>query len=176
MCSIHGEMNAGNAYSCKNPNGTIRLRCKKCCQDRRIKQYYLNQDANIKKSIEWKKQNKDYIRQNARENYHKDIHAKRAKEATRKKGIDVDRYNQMLKEQDNKCAICKQPETRKVKNSDEIARLCIDHCHATLKVRGLLCFHCNVGLGKFFDDTDKLSSAIDYLTKHKSNSEEITDN
>ncbi len=167
ICSVHGEMNIDNAYACKNPNGSIRLRCKICCNTRRIKQYYLNQDANIKKSVEWKKDNREYVNQNARENYHKDIHSKRAKEATRKKGINIDRYNQMLEEQDNKCAICKQPETRRVTKSDEIARLCIDHCHTTLKIRGLLCFHCNVGLGKFFDDIDKLQSAITYLKKHQ---------
>jgi hypothetical protein len=167
MCAIHGEMNLENAYACKNANGSIRLRCKACCHDRRIKQYYLNQDANIKKAGEWKKENRVRVNECERANRQKDLPLTRAKEATRKKGINIDRYNQMIEEQDNKCAICKQPETRRVRSSDEIARLCIDHCHTTLKIRGLLCFHCNVGLGKFFDDIDKLQSAITYLKKHE---------
>ncbi len=168
VCATHGELNETNAYVCSSPTSKsgIRLRCKVCCNERRIKQYYLNQDANIKKSVEWKKENKEYVRENAKLNYHKDIHATRAKEATRKKGINIERYDAMLLEQNNLCAICKKPETRRVKNSEEIARLCIDHCHATLKVRGLLCFNCNVGLGKFLDDTQSLQNAIAYLKRH----------
>ena len=42
-------------------------------------------------------------------------------------------------------------------------KLSIDHCHKTGKVRGLLCKHCNHGLGKFKDDVNLLKIAIDYL-------------
>ena len=43
----------------------------------------------------------------------------------------------ILARQGGVCAIClRQPPKR----------LCIDHCHATAKVRGLLCRTCNVGL------------------------------
>lgn len=43
--------------------------------------------------------------------------------------------------------------------------LCIDHCHTTSKVRGLLCSKCNIGLGMFRDNTEYLAEAIKYLTK-----------
>lgn len=170
VCATHGELNELNAYVCSSPTSKsgVRLRCKECCNARRIKQYYSNQDENIKKSTQWKKDNREHANAWERANRLKDLPLTRAKEATRKKGINIDRYNQMLLEQGNKCAICKQPETRRVRSSEEVARLCIDHCHTTLKIRGLLCFHCNVGLGKFFDDIDKLQSAITYLKKHES--------
>ncbi len=42
-------------------------------------------------------------------------------------------------------------------------RLCIDHCHNTKIVRGILCTKCNFGLGYFDDNKQKLENAIKYL-------------
>lgn len=44
-------------------------------------------------------------------------------------------------------------------------KLCIDHCHSSSKVRGLLCSKCNLGLGMFRDNIEYLAEAIKYLTK-----------
>lgn len=40
---------------------------------------------------------------------------------------------------------------------------CVDHCHTTGAVRGLLCFHCNTALGHVFDSQEVLSKMIAYL-------------
>lgn len=169
VCATHGELNEANAYVCVSPTSKsgIRLRCKLCCNERRIKQYYLNQEDNIKKSAIWKKENREHANAWERNNRLIDLPLTRAKEATRKKGINIDRYNQMLEEQDNKCAICKEQETRRVRSLDEISRLSIDHCHSSLVIRGLLCHNCNTGIGKFKDSIDLLQSAINYLKKHQ---------
>ena len=42
-------------------------------------------------------------------------------------------------------------------------KLCIDHCHTTSEVRGILCSKCNIGLGMFNDNIEVLSNAIKYL-------------
>ena len=69
-----------------------------------------------------------------------------------KYGITLEQQTQMLKVQGGLCAICKQP----------MLRLCVDHCHTTGHIRGLLCTPCNTGLGAFKDNPDSLNNAINY--------------
>ena len=68
----------------------------------------------------------------------------------------------MLEDQGGCCAICLNEIffDRKVERKK---RACIDHCHETLKVRGILCPTCNSSLGKLNDDIETLKRAIDYL-------------
>lgn len=44
-----------------------------------------------------------------------------------------------------------------------IKRLCIDHCHKTGNIRGILCSKCNTGLGMFRDSPELLIKASMYL-------------
>lgn len=60
-----------------------------------------------------------------------------------------------------KCAICATPV--ELDNRGKTKHSAVDHCHTTGKVRGILCMHCNQGLGKFFDNTASLQNAIGYL-------------
>jgi len=39
----------------------------------------------------------------------------------------------------------------------------VDHCHHTGKVRGVLCWNCNVGIGKLQHDANLLRRAIQWL-------------
>lgn len=82
----------------------------------------------------------------------------------KKYGIDQTTYERLLKEQDYKCKIC-HIEVQNVPpiGPSKIKTLCVDHDHKTNKIRGLLCSHCNTGLGLFFDDITALESAILYL-------------
>lgn len=78
-------------------------------------------------------------------------------------GITPEEYDTILKEQNNVCAICKNPETAKEHRTGNVRKLAIDHCHTTNKVRGLLCASCNQGLGKFKDSINLLENAIKYI-------------
>lgn len=73
--------------------------------------------------------------------------------------ITLDDYNKMLNEQNEKCAICEIHKDNLKKS------LCVDHCHNTSKVRGLLCDKCNVTLGNIKDSIYLLEKCIKYLKK-----------
>lgn len=60
----------------------------------------------------------------------------------------------MLLAQDGRCLICR---------GEFGQTLPVDHCHRTGKVRGLLCHHCNRGIGLFGDDPERLRRAADYV-------------
>lgn len=73
-----------------------------------------------------------------------------------KYGITLEEYQNLLTEQENKCAICKR----------EI-QLCVDHDHVTGKTRGLLCHACNRAIGLLKENEEILINAINYVNKYK---------
>ncbi len=77
-------------------------------------------------------------------------------------GISLEEFQLLRAAQLDKCAICKQPETAKA-NNGEVRALSIDHDHVTGKVRGLLCHKCNMAIGHFEDDVQRLQNTIQYL-------------
>lgn len=78
-------------------------------------------------------------------------------------GMTLEQYLVMLAAQDQKCAICRTEEETKLGPYGTVQRMSVDHCHATGRVRGLLCNRCNRALGLLGDDTDLLRAAIGYL-------------
>lgn len=71
--------------------------------------------------------------------------------------ITIDDYDIMHTNQKGLCAICLKPETQAYR------RLAVDHCHKKNKVRALLCYGCNRGLGSFLDNPTSLRNAAAYL-------------
>lgn len=94
-----------------------------------------------------RKQNEDWARRNPAK-------AKRKARIWRLKsvfGLTPEQYEILFKKQNGLCALCSRPAE------------CIDHCHKTGKVRGLLCQLHNRGLGHFQDDPRMLERAARYL-------------
>ena len=80
----------------------------------------------------------------------------------RRYGIDLECYNRMFAENGGCCGSCKT-------HQSELSRpLCVDHDHTTGKVRGLLCFLCNLMLGHAKDSIERLEYGINYLKTHQS--------
>lgn len=71
-----------------------------------------------------------------------------------KYGLELEEYEAMVEASGGLCEICKEV---------PYGYLCVDHCHTTGKVRGLLCGKCNQALGLFQDSTWNLEAAISYL-------------
>ena len=72
-------------------------------------------------------------------------------------GITLEDHSKMYEEQNGRCAICGNEGNGKWK------KLCVDHCHTTGKIRGLLCKSCNIALGEFKDDPSIIEKAVLYL-------------
>lgn len=82
----------------------------------------------------------------------------------KKYGISPEEYQRMLDSQGGVCKICSSD---KVSRSRDTYNLFVDHDHETGKVRGLLCHHCNAGLGYFKDNLNYLNNAIEYLNENR---------
>lgn len=75
----------------------------------------------------------------------------------KKYGLSEAQYASMARASGNRCRICADDFTGTGKN------LCVDHDHGSGLVRGLLCHHCNAGLGGFGEDVETLRAAARYL-------------
>jgi hypothetical protein len=77
-------------------------------------------------------------------------------------GISLAEYKEMEAAQNGRCMVCGEAPD---------GGFVVDHCHSTGKVRALLCKFCNIGLGCFFDRTDVLANAVEYIKKYRCSDE-----
>lgn len=83
-------------------------------------------------------------------------------------GLTPEQFEQMLANQDNRCAICRAEFLGHAKkNIDHDHTCCPTQMSCGKCVRGILCTECNHGLGRFRDDPEILQAAIDYLMRHQ---------
>lgn len=116
----------------KNSKDGRKSICKSCQSDYNKKWTSLNKEKKYERSKWWQKETKY--------------------------GITKEKYQQLLLDQDNKCAICGT-----VSEENNHGHLYVDHDHLTKKVRGLLCRACNSALGLFRDNIEILEKAKQYL-------------
>jgi hypothetical protein len=104
----------------------------------------------------WRTQNLDHAREMDRKR--RVLNSAYLKRKVTKYGITPEHYLQLFEDQNGKCAICgASPDGRRV------VMLCVDHSHATGKVRGLLCKVCNLAVGNLRDSAELALATAAYL-------------
>ncbi len=140
------EKPSSDFYKEKRVKDGLSARCKSCCRE----------DAK-----EVFRRDPEPYRRRAREAH---TYASRRERTLREKyNMTVADYDELFEKQKGCCAICGTTDS----GHNVTNHLLVDHDHSTGKVRGLLCSSCNLGIGKFKDDTNLLATAINYLTNDK---------
>lgn len=130
--------------------------CTSCKKELPVTNFY---KSNSKKSG-YKSHCKECVKERSKANYHSpEQNKRRIENHWRTHGLDmtVEKYDALFEQQNGKCGICG---TNKNRNN---SRFCVDHCHTTGKIRGLLCHDCNTSIGKLGDSKEGLMKAIEYL-------------
>ena len=139
--------------------------CKNCHASRCKEWKRANPERVAAIQLRWDRANPDKRKANntrwASNNLDKYRTIRRGVELKYRYGITLSDYDALLESQGGVCAICG--------GAERSGRpLYVDHCHATGKVRGLLCNLCNKGLGHFRDKVSTVLLAASYLSRHGS--------
>lgn len=182
-CGVEKPLEAFTKH--KHSVGGHLRRCKECVNRQRRESFRANPERrqrNNERVNAFQAQPEQRAKQNVRQRaYRLDpeyraLEAKRARETRkanpervaeinrrsmykRKYGITVEDYDHMVEAQGNKCAICRRTQPKG-------KRFHVDHIHGTNVIRGLLCTHCNTGIGLLADDPKVLRTAADYVEAH----------
>jgi hypothetical protein len=134
--------------------------CTKCGQTKPLSDFWIERRRNQAQSHckkckataqkLWRKANP----QKVKDRYWNNPQGERERHLIRKYGVTQADYDMMFSAQGGGCAVCKKAQARAFD---------VDHCHATGRVRGLLCTNCNRMIGHAGDDAGRLIAAAAYL-------------
>jgi hypothetical protein len=104
------------------------------------KTYLKNKGKNSKYKLEWQRRYRKEHAEEARKYAREYKRTKQQQHRLKTYGITQEMYDFLKQRQNNSCGICGRMFIDKTSPQ-------IDHCHKTGKVRGLLCWNCNIRLG-----------------------------
>lgn len=122
--------------ACKSGHTTERYTSSAACVEC-SSQYMFDKEKKLKARAKWRQKNSTAIRNH---NY------------KHRYGVTYDMVSHLF---DGGCDIC-----GKTKDG-----MCLDHCHETGTIRGVLCRDCNTSIGKLGDTEEGLMRAVHYLRK-----------
>ena len=121
----------------------------------RRENYQQNKAAYKARSKAWKKANPEKKQFSNRKNFIK-----------RTYGLSWEEYELMYNKHEGRCAVCKIFLQLAPKQDDRDQSACIDHNHSTGEIRGLLCRRCNIAIGFFDENTDRMLNAAAYIKSY----------
>jgi hypothetical protein len=162
MCKVTKHV---SAFSYRDKSrGKLQARCKGCCaiEFKRYRSANLDKFRGYKhmESPEDQERRRELRRQRKAAAPEQEFQRYRKNHLKAQFGITPEDYDRMYAEQNGVCVVCGTASPGRSSSYFHV-----DHCHATNVVRGLLCNGCNLGLGHFKDDKERLSAAIAYLEK-----------
>lgn len=135
-------------------------RCKPCQSKASSRWAKNHKERRRQRRKEFRKEQPQLHLERSRERYKKNPQVFLNSQRRQKYGIEPHEYQELFQKQEGRCAICN------IHASECKRALAVDHCHSSNNIRGLLCDNCNNGLGRFKDNIEFLTRAIDYLKRN----------
>ncbi len=139
--------------------------CTVCKQTKPLGEYYKHAGSKDGKSWRCKECDKIATMDSRKRRYEKSRQQQRVAKRKCSYGLSDEQFNELLLSQKGLCQSCGVTLTDAFTANHARNKLVIDHCHVTLKVRGLICTMCNKGIGLLGDNADGLYKAYNYLKK-----------
>jgi hypothetical protein len=139
--------------------------CKVCHLERKRAEYAADPERFKRRVKSYRAANPDKVRETRQKANGTPRSAARSRRANMAKHhISEVEYDEIFISQGERCAICRDVNPGRF--------WCIDHDHGCCPgefscgscIRGILCWHCNVGLGHFRDNPASLLAAVNYVT------------
>ena len=128
--------------------------CVKCAEEKSNDDFYFNQTSQHRDKT-CKKCRCSVANQKASDLTYEE---RRELNLIKRYGITIEEYTSILEAQGGGCAICDRTDT-----------LCVDHCHTSGIVRGILCRRCNTHL-EYINELEGAKRMLNFLQPH----EEVT--
>lgn len=123
--------------------------------------YQRNREAVLSRNRKWRQDNLVQDKNRKKAYYQENREQILDKTLQKTYGITSSQFEEMNTAQNGLCAICGERQTKRP------FKLCVDHCHGTGTIRGLLCSLCNRALGLMRDRPELLRKAAEYLEKDR---------
>ena len=143
-------------YTDRKARDGRRPECKSCNLARRKAKYEQNPRPYIDRVLKWQRENPERVRANMdryRSSGRKKV-SDRKSHLKRNYGLTLEAFEALLVAQGGGCAICGKPDADNV-----------DHDHRTGRVRGILCFNCNIAVGQLEDTAERALAVATYLDR-----------
>lgn len=140
----------------------LESKCKDCRHKKRAANYDATREKCTEAKREWREANREKSHDYLKAYYTSNAERINITRRLRTYGLTIERYEEMLAEQDGMCGLCE----------GEMPSPYVDHDHTCCPskkkacgkcVRMLLCINCNLALGHFKDNPKLLRKAAEYI-------------